>query len=148
VVEGEAGEGFRADRLGGRVGPEAGEVAEEGQGPERHDEEGELGPADQDAVGQGPDEQAEGEGQRDRDHPGLDESLAQDPIDAVLPGAEEIIPLGFIPDSRDHASPFVLLGSRERARAITGSFIWSDSGFAVRGVGAAVGGEDLDPDLL
>jgi NAD(P)-dependent dehydrogenase (short-subunit alcohol dehydrogenase family) len=78
---------------------------------------------------------------------GLD-SLGQGRIDAVLPGAEEIIPLGFIPEPRDHASAYVLLASRERARIITGSFLWTDSGFAVRGVGSSVGGAALDADAL
>jgi NAD(P)-dependent dehydrogenase (short-subunit alcohol dehydrogenase family) len=76
------------------------------------------------------------------------ETLGQGKIDAVLPGAEEIIPLGFIPEPSDHASAFVLLASRERARIITGSFLWTDSGFAVRGVGSSVGGAALDADAL
>ena len=76
------------------------------------------------------------------------ETLGQAPVDAVLPGAEHAIPLGFIPEPSDHASPYVLLASRERSRVTTGSFILTDSGTAVRGVGKAVGGRELDPESL
>ncbi|MGP3709062.1 SDR family NAD(P)-dependent oxidoreductase [Gordonia paraffinivorans] len=34
-------------------------------------------------------------------------ALGQEPLDAVLPGAEEVIPLGFIPEPRDYAEGFV-----------------------------------------
>ena len=58
---------------------------------------------------------------------------------SVIPGVEQAVPLGFIPEAIDHAWPYVLLASRERARAITGSFVTSDSGFGVRGLVRAAG---------
>ncbi|GFE84644.1 3-(cis-5,6-dihydroxycyclohexa-1, 3-dien-1-yl)propanoate dehydrogenase [Steroidobacter agaridevorans] len=43
-------------------------------------------------------------------------------------------PLGFAQEPRDHAGLYVLLASRENARAITGEVLMSDGGVGVRGV--------------
>ncbi|MEO9327031.1 SDR family oxidoreductase [Gordonia aurantiaca] len=74
-------------------------------------------------------------------------SLGQEPLDAVLPGAEEVIPLGFIPEPADYAEAFVYLAS-DAARVVTGECLWADSGFGIRGIGSPAGGRDLDPDRL
>ncbi|WP_307827256.1 SDR family oxidoreductase [Gordonia rubripertincta] len=74
-------------------------------------------------------------------------ALGQEPLDAVLPGAEEVIPLGFIPEPSDYAEGFVYLAS-DAARVVTGECLWADSGFGIRGIGSPAGGRDLDPDLL
>jgi NAD(P)-dependent dehydrogenase (short-subunit alcohol dehydrogenase family) len=70
-------------------------------------------------------------------------SLDQDPIDAVLPGAEEVIPLGAIPEPHDHAGAFVHLAS-SASRLTTGECLWTDSGFGIRGIGSPAGGRGLD----
>lgn len=72
---------------------------------------------------------------------GLD-CLGQDPTDAVLPGAEQVIPLGFIPEPADHAGAFVYLAT-DAARLVTGECLWTDSGFGVRGIGRSAGGAHL-----
>ncbi|MEU9020321.1 SDR family oxidoreductase [Actinomadura sp. NPDC048394] len=74
-------------------------------------------------------------------------ALDQDPIDAVLPGAEQVIPQGFIPEPGDHAGAFVYLAS-DAAPLTTGECLWTDSGFGVRGIGRPAGGTDLDPAAL
>ena len=74
-------------------------------------------------------------------------ALGQEPLDAVLPGAEEVIPLGFIPEPGDYADGFVYLAS-DAARVVTGECLWADSGFGIRGIGSPAGGRNLDPDLL
>jgi NAD(P)-dependent dehydrogenase (short-subunit alcohol dehydrogenase family) len=58
---------------------------------------------------------------------------------SVIDGVEQVIPVGFIPDPMDHAWPYVLLASRERARAITGTFVTTDGGFGIRGLLRAAG---------
>ena len=73
--------------------------------------------------------------------------LGQPTVDAVLPGAEEVIPLEVIPEAEDHAGAFVYLAS-DRASVATGECIWTDSGFGVRGIGSPRGGSDLDPEAL
>ncbi len=70
------------------------------------------------------------------------ECMNQSPIDAVLPGAEKVIPMGFIPEPEDYGGAFVYLAS-EGARLVTGECLWADSGFGVRGIGAAAGGGNL-----
>lgn len=75
------------------------------------------------------------------------ECLNQSPIDAVLPGAEKVIPMGFIPEPEDYGAAFVYLAS-PGARLVTGECLWADSGFGVRGIGNAAGGANLlDIDL-
>ncbi|WP_037370840.1 SDR family oxidoreductase [Amycolatopsis orientalis] len=74
-------------------------------------------------------------------------SLGQQPIDAVLPGAEQVIPLGFVPEPRDYGAGFVYLAS-DRARVVTGECLWADSGFGIRGIGAPSGGSRLDVDRI
>lgn len=74
-------------------------------------------------------------------------SLDQEPIDAVLPGAEQVIPLGFIPEPRDYGAGFVYLAS-DRARVVTGECLWADSGFGIRGIGSPAGGHRLDVDRI
>ncbi|MGI6873352.1 SDR family oxidoreductase [Amycolatopsis sp. 3B14] len=74
-------------------------------------------------------------------------SLGQQPVDAVLPGAEQVIPLGFVPEPWDYGAGFVYLAS-DRARVVTGECLWADSGFGIRGIGAASGGHRLDVDRL
>jgi NAD(P)-dependent dehydrogenase (short-subunit alcohol dehydrogenase family) len=68
--------------------------------------------------------------------------LNQASIDAVLPGAENVIPMGFIPEPEDYGAAFVYLAS-PAARVVTGECLWADSGFSVRGIGNAAGGKDL-----
>lgn len=68
--------------------------------------------------------------------------LGQAPIDAVLPGAEEVIPLGFIPEPADYGQTFVYLASG-MSGVVTGECVWADSGFGVRGIGSPAGGRDL-----
>jgi NAD(P)-dependent dehydrogenase (short-subunit alcohol dehydrogenase family) len=68
--------------------------------------------------------------------------LGQASIDAVLPGAEEVIPLGFIPEPADYGQTFVFLASGN-SRVLTGECVWADSGFGVRGIGSPAGGRDL-----
>lgn len=74
-------------------------------------------------------------------------SLEQDTIDAVLPGAEQVIPLGFIPEPSDYGAAYVYLAS-DRARVVTGECLWADSGFGIRGIGSPAGGHRLDIDRL
>lgn len=73
--------------------------------------------------------------------------LDQPTVDAVLPGAEQVIPLEVIPEAADHAGAFVYLAS-DRASVATGECIWTDSGFGIRGIGSPRGGSDLDPNSL
>lgn len=73
--------------------------------------------------------------------------LDQDPIDAVLPGAEQVIPLGAIPEPHDHAGAFVYLAS-SAAGLTTGECLWTDSGFGVRGIGSPAGGRGLTAGAL
>lgn len=73
----------------------------------------------------------DGRGQRAFDVPGIEEKIA------------EITPLHLAPRPEDHAGAYVLLASRENARAITGAIINSDSGLGVRGLMAIAGGDDL-----
>jgi NAD(P)-dependent dehydrogenase (short-subunit alcohol dehydrogenase family) len=68
--------------------------------------------------------------------------LDQQPIDAVLPGAEEVIPLGFIPEPADYAAAFTYLAS-DAAKIVTGECLWADSGFGIRGIGSPAGGRHL-----
>lgn len=70
------------------------------------------------------------------------ECLDQPTIDAVLPGAEQVIPLGFIPEASDYGQAFVYLAS-DAARVVTGECLWADSGFGIRGIGRSVGGSEL-----
>lgn len=70
-------------------------------------------------------------------------ALGQQPIDAVLPGAENVIPLGFIPEPNDYAAGFAYLASAE-ARVVTGECLWADSGFGVRGIGSPAGSTMLE----
>jgi NAD(P)-dependent dehydrogenase (short-subunit alcohol dehydrogenase family) len=69
-------------------------------------------------------------------------ALDQEPIDAVLPGAEAVIPQGFIPEPRDYGGTFVFLAS-DRAPVTTGECVWADSGFGIRGIGLPAGGGEL-----
>jgi NAD(P)-dependent dehydrogenase (short-subunit alcohol dehydrogenase family) len=73
--------------------------------------------------------------------------LGQPTIDAVLPGAEGVIPLGFIPEPSDYGGAFVYLAS-DAARVVTGECLWADSGFGVRGIGSPAGGRNLSADEL
>lgn len=75
------------------------------------------------------------------------QSLDQPTIDAVLPGAEEVIPLGFIPEAADYGQAFVYLAS-DAARVVTGECLWADSGFGVRGIGRSVGGSALTAERV
>jgi NAD(P)-dependent dehydrogenase (short-subunit alcohol dehydrogenase family) len=74
-------------------------------------------------------------------------ALDQQTIDAVLPGAEEVIPLGFIPEAADYGSSFVFLAA-PRSRVVTGECLWADSGFGVRGIGRPAGGTGLNAASL
>jgi NAD(P)-dependent dehydrogenase (short-subunit alcohol dehydrogenase family) len=68
--------------------------------------------------------------------------LEQDSIDAVLPGAEDVIPLGFIPEPADYGQTYVYLASG-MSGVVTGECVWADSGFGVRGIGSPAGGRAL-----
>lgn len=74
-------------------------------------------------------------------------ALGQQSIDAVLPGAESVIPLGFIPEPADYGSSFVFLAA-PGSRVVTGECLWADSGFGVRGIGRPAGGGDLSVATL
>jgi NAD(P)-dependent dehydrogenase (short-subunit alcohol dehydrogenase family) len=74
--------------------------------------------------------------------------LDQDPIDAVLPGAESVIPLQRIPEPEDYAGTFVYLASAKASGHATGECVWVDSGFGVRGIGRPAGGTDLNAEDL
>lgn len=74
-------------------------------------------------------------------------TLDQQPIDAVLPGAEEVIPLGFIPEPADYADVFAFLAS-DSARVVTGECLWADSGFGIRGIGSPAGGRSLTAEAV
>lgn len=69
--------------------------------------------------------------------------LDQQPIDAVLPGAEEVIPLGFIPEPADYAAAFTYLAS-DAAKIVTGECLWADSG-SVFEVSEALQADDICP---
>jgi NAD(P)-dependent dehydrogenase (short-subunit alcohol dehydrogenase family) len=69
--------------------------------------------------------------------------LDQPTVDAVLPGAETVIPLEVIPDPADHAGAFVFLAS-DQSSVSTGECLWTDSGFGIRGIGSPRGGSSLD----
>ncbi|MPZ68461.1 MAG: 3-(cis-5,6-dihydroxycyclohexa-1,3-dien-1-yl)propanoate dehydrogenase [Actinobacteria bacterium] len=64
-------------------------------------------------------------------------------VPSVIPGVEQYIPLGEVPTTEDLTWPYVLLASAQRSRAITGSIISCDSGFAIRGLVQTAGGGDL-----
>lgn len=69
--------------------------------------------------------------------------LDQGPIDAVLPGAESVIPLQRIPEPEDYAGTFIYLASDKASGHATGECVWVDSGFGIRGIGRSAGGVDL-----
>jgi NAD(P)-dependent dehydrogenase (short-subunit alcohol dehydrogenase family) len=70
-------------------------------------------------------------------------SLGQEPKPAVLPGTEDALPLGVLPDATDYGAIYALLGSATESAAITGSVMVADSGLLVRGIASTAGGADL-----
>jgi len=72
---------------------------------------------------------------------GLD-ALEQPPKPSLLPGTEEVLPLGAVPDPAEYGALYALLGSRESS-VMTGSIVNADSGLLVRGLAAPAGGRDL-----
>lgn len=53
----------------------------------------------------------------------------------ISAAVSKILPLGFAQQPQDHAGAYVLLASRENARAITGQIIVSDGGQEIRAIG-------------
>jgi len=72
------------------------------------------------------------------------ESLDQAPADAVLPGSEEMLPLGQVPAAESYAGAFVYLASATESAQATGSVVTADSGLSVRGI-ARPGGRTDEP---
>ncbi|WP_327579040.1 SDR family NAD(P)-dependent oxidoreductase [Streptomyces sp. NBC_00145] len=70
-------------------------------------------------------------------------ALDQCPTDAVLPGTENALPLGTIPDADDYGALYALLGSATASAAMTGTMVAADSGLLVRGMAQASLGGDL-----
>jgi NAD(P)-dependent dehydrogenase (short-subunit alcohol dehydrogenase family) len=56
----------------------------------------------------------------------------------------EISPLLLSPEPADHAGAYVLLGSEENARNITGTVIDTDGGLRIKGIRRTRGGESLE----
>jgi NAD(P)-dependent dehydrogenase (short-subunit alcohol dehydrogenase family) len=75
-------------------------------------------------------------------------SLSQDPTDAVLPGSEDVIPMGRIPEPEDYTGTFRYLASPQAAGVVTGECIFADSGFGIRGIGTPAGGRHLAPEVV
>jgi NAD(P)-dependent dehydrogenase (short-subunit alcohol dehydrogenase family) len=72
---------------------------------------------------------------------GLD-ALGQPPRPSLLPGTEDALPLGVVPDPAVYGVLYALLGSKESS-VMTGSIVNADSGLLVRGLAAPAGGLDL-----
>lgn len=56
-------------------------------------------------------------------------------VKEISAAASTILPLGFAQQPQDHAGAYILLASRENARAITGQILVSDGGQQIRAVG-------------
>jgi NAD(P)-dependent dehydrogenase (short-subunit alcohol dehydrogenase family) len=69
------------------------------------------------------------------------QTLGQEPRPSLLPGTENVLPLGRVPDADEYGGIYALLGSEE-SRPMTGSIVRADSGLAVRGIAAPAGGGD------
>jgi NAD(P)-dependent dehydrogenase (short-subunit alcohol dehydrogenase family) len=70
-------------------------------------------------------------------------SLDQGARPVVLPGTEDALPLGVLPDAADYGAIYALLGSATDSAAITGSVMVVDSGLLVRGIASTNAGADL-----
>jgi NAD(P)-dependent dehydrogenase (short-subunit alcohol dehydrogenase family) len=70
-------------------------------------------------------------------------SLDQARQPALLPGTEDALPLGVLPDVADYGALYALLGSATDSAATTGSVMLADSGLLVRGVASVNAGQDL-----
>lgn len=67
-------------------------------------------------------------------------------IAAVRSNGEDrtrLTPLQIDPESRDYAAHYVMLASRDEARAMTGAILNCDGGFGVRGIRQVAGGTHL-----
>ena len=69
-------------------------------------------------------------------------ALGQTPKPSLLPGTEQALPLGVVPDPAAYGAVYALLGSKESS-VMTGSVVNADSGLLVRGLAAPAGGGDL-----
>jgi NAD(P)-dependent dehydrogenase (short-subunit alcohol dehydrogenase family) len=69
-------------------------------------------------------------------------TLDQPPRPSLLPGTEDILPLGRVPDPDEYGALYALLGSTESG-PMTGSIVHADSGLAIRGIARPAGGTDL-----
>jgi NAD(P)-dependent dehydrogenase (short-subunit alcohol dehydrogenase family) len=67
-------------------------------------------------------------------------ALRREPMDAVLPGTADNLPLGRVPAAHDYAGLYVTLASREDGHILTGSILEADSGLAIRGIDRPAGG--------
>jgi NAD(P)-dependent dehydrogenase (short-subunit alcohol dehydrogenase family) len=71
------------------------------------------------------------------------ETLAQVPMQSILPGTMEALPLEQLPQASDYAALYALLGSASESRAMTGSMFVADSGLLARGLARANAGHGL-----
>ena len=69
-------------------------------------------------------------------------SLDQGPRPSLLPGTEQVLPLGRVPEPDEYGAVYALLGSVESG-AMTGTIVRVDSGLAIRGIAQPAGGTDL-----
>jgi NAD(P)-dependent dehydrogenase (short-subunit alcohol dehydrogenase family) len=70
-------------------------------------------------------------------------ALDQGQRPAVLPGTEDALPLGVLPDVADYGALYALLGSATDSATVTGSVMVADSGLLVRGLASPNAGQDL-----
>ncbi len=69
-------------------------------------------------------------------------SLAQEARPSLLPGTEQVLPLGRVPEPDEYGALYALLGSVESG-PMTGTIVRADSGLAIRGIARPAGGSDL-----
>lgn len=70
------------------------------------------------------------------------QALDQAPRPSLLPGTENVLPLGRVPNADEYGAIYALLGSNQSG-PMTGAIVRADSGLAVRGIAAPAGGGDL-----
>ncbi|MGD9764165.1 MAG: SDR family oxidoreductase [Candidatus Binatia bacterium] len=70
------------------------------------------------------------------------QALGQQPRPSLLPGTENVLPLGRVPTADEYGPIFALLGSNDSG-PMTGAIVRVDSGLAIRGIAAPAGGGDL-----
>jgi len=69
-------------------------------------------------------------------------ALGQEPRSSLLPGTDQVLPLGAVPDPSAYGAIYALLGSKESS-VMTGSIVTADSGLLIRGLAAPAAGGDL-----